>query len=138
MRSVIQDDKWAKAIVEEACHIQIQGNYSGLVFVDGARPIGAGVFTNYWPNWSVEYTATLTDGIVGMKIARVVADYVFRTMNCHRCTAITRYDNMKAQVALRKIGFISEGIMREHFPGKIDGVVYGLLRSEQRLIRGLE
>jgi len=135
MRWIIQRDKRAKELAEAAGCMEIHGNYSGILFMDGMKEIGAGIFTNYVPNWSCEYTATLSDGIVGVKIARLVAHYVFVTMGCHRCTAITRRDNVKAQTALKKIGFIFEGVMREHFPGKVDGFVYGLLRTEQRLIR---
>src|SRR5438552_19114469 len=109
MRGVIQNDAKAKQIVEYACDVKIcDPHYSGLIFLDGRKTIGAGVFTNYWPNCDVEYTATLLDGVVGMRIARVVAHHVFVTMNCHRCTAIMRYDNLKAQVALKKIGFVLE------------------------------
>jgi hypothetical protein len=136
---VVQHNALAKKLVEEACGGKIlDPNYTGIVFLDGKHVLGAGVFTNYWPDCDVEYTATLFDGMVGMRIARIVARHVFVTMNCHRCTAITRRDNIKAQTALAKIGFMFEGVMREHFPGRVDGYVFGLLRSEQRLIKGLK
>jgi len=113
MRCVIQDNARARQLVEEACDVKIcDPNYGGLVFLDGTKVIGAGVFTNYWPNCDVEYTATLSESVVGMRIARVVAHHVFVTMNCHRCTAITRCDNLKAQAALKKIGFVLEGVIR--------------------------
>ena len=138
-RKVVQHNTLAKKLVEEAgCIKVLDPNYSGLVFLDGDQVLGAGVFTNHCPGCDVEYTATLFDGVVGIRIARIVAHHVFVTMNCHRCTAITRRDNIKAQTALAKIGFMFEGVMREHFPGRVDGYVFGLLRSEQRLIKGLK
>ena len=135
MKWLVEDDQLAKRLVEAAGCMPVHGNFRGAVFFDRGKIIGAGIFTNYVPNWSCEYTATLSDGYVGVRIARLVAHYVFITMGCHRCTAITRRDNVRAQTALRKIGFVFEGIMREHFPGRVDGFVYGLLRTEQRLIR---
>jgi RimJ/RimL family protein N-acetyltransferase len=134
MRDVVQNNFWAKEIVEERCGWQIKGEYSGLVFMEGSNVIGAAVF-NHYNGWSAEFACTLLEGKVGMKIARRVAHYVFVVMGCHRCTAITAWDNIKAQVALAKIGFRMEGVMREHFPGRKDGYVYGLLRHEQKLLR---
>jgi len=138
VRCVLQNNELAKKIVEETCCEIHDPNFTGLVFMDGTKILGAGVFTNYWANCDVEYTATLFEGVVGMKIARVVAHHVFVTMNCHRCTAITRCDNLKARTALEKIGFVLEGVIRQRFPGKVDGMIYGLLRSEQRLIKGVK
>jgi RimJ/RimL family protein N-acetyltransferase len=139
MRGVIQDDREAKTIVEAACCtlLPIVEPFSGLVFFDDTRTIGAAVFNNY-NGRDVHFSCTLSEGDVGMKIARCVAWYVFKNLDCHRCTAITARTNVKAWVALEKIGFRWEGVLREHFPDNVDGIVMGLLRSEQRLLRELK
>ena len=136
MKGVIQDDQAARRIIEKELNITISEPFSGLVFFDGTRAIGAAIFNKY-DKWDVEFTCVLFEDNLGMRIARQVAWYVFGVMKCHRCTAITMKSNIKAQTALKKIGFQFEGIMREHFPDREDGLVYGILRHEQRLMRHL-
>lgn len=136
MKGVLQDDREAKRIVEAEFGIQISAPFSGLMFFEDKRPIGAAVFNNY-DKWDVQFTCVVYEADLGMRIARQVAWYVFGVMKCHRCTAITMKSNIKAQIALEKIGFKFEGVMREHFPGREDGFVYGILRHEQKLLRHL-
>lgn len=136
MRGVLQDDREARRVVEAELGITISEPYAGLMFFDDKRPIGAAIFNGY-DKWDVMFTCVLYEEGLGIRIARQVAWYVFGVMKCHRCTAITLKSNIKAQVALEKIGFKFEGIMREHFPGRADGLVYGILRHEQKLLRHL-
>jgi len=134
MRYVWQSDVKAKQLVEQACGVTIEGPYSGLVLFKGGEIIGAAIFTNY-DHYDVQMGGVLTGEEVGIKISRQIAHYVFVQMNCQRCTAITPRSNIKAQTALTRLGFVFEGVMREHFPNREDGFMFGLLRSEQRLLR---
>lgn len=136
MRDVVQNNKEAKAIVEHELGMEIKDPYSGLLLHDDGNLIGACVFTSYKPYFrDVEFTCVLLKPDVGMRIARRVAWFVFKNLNCHRCTAITARSNNRAQTALESIGFHVEGYLREYFPNNEDGIVYGLLRSEQKLLR---
>jgi RimJ/RimL family protein N-acetyltransferase len=136
MKGVIQDDREARLIVESELGITISAPFSGLVFFEDKRPIGAAIF-NHYDKWDVWFTCVLYGGDLGIRIARQVADYVFRQMDCHRCTAITARSNIPAQKALKQLGFKLEGIMDERFPSGEDGFVYGLLRAEQHFLRRL-
>lgn len=136
MRDVVQHDAKAREIVENAMGVRIYEPYTGLVLHDDGRMIGACIFNNHLTGRDVHFTCVMHEPHVGMRIARRVAWYVFKVMGCHRCTAITPRSNIKAIAALESIGFKFEGVMREYFPND-DGLVYGILRSEQKLLRGI-
>lgn len=135
MRVAIQDDREARTIVERAMGVKIFEPFAGVVFFDDTKTVGAAIFNNY-TKWDVHFSCVST-GLLDMRFARHIARYVFATMGCHRCTAITRRSNVAARKALEQLGFQHEGVMREYFPDS-DGLVYGLLRSEQRLLRNLK
>lgn len=138
MRDVFQDNLRARAIVEHELKIKIHEPFSGLIFHRGEEVVGACIFNRYSEYFqNVEFTCVLFEQDVGIRVCRRVAWYIFKNMNCRRCTAITACSNTKAQTALESIGFHVEGRMREYFPNGDDGIVYGLLRSEQKLLRGL-
>lgn len=136
MRTAIQDDREARLIVESGMGVKIFEPFSGLVFFDGTKVIGAAVFNNYTGR-DVYFSAAST-GSNGLhrdlEFAEEVARYVFQTLGCHRVTAITRRSNLRAIKALESLGFIREGVLREHFPDS-DGIIFGLLRSEQWLLK---
>jgi len=137
MRDVVQDNRRARRVIEANLPIHVSVPYSGLLLVDGKRLLGACVFDR-WNRRNVEFTCVLLEHDIGMRIARRVAYYVFspHNMGCHRCTATTPRSNTRAIKALETLGFRFEGIMREYFPDD-DGMVYGLLRSEQKIMKGL-
>lgn len=139
VRDVWQSNEAAKQIIERDLGIHITEPYAGLLLADveDETLIGACIFNHYKPDHSdVEFTCVLHKPDVGMRIARRVAWYVFKVMDCRRCTAITKQSNTKAQTALESLGFHVEGHLREYF-GEEDGIIYGMLRSEQKLIRGI-
>jgi hypothetical protein len=130
----IETDPYAaRMIVEKALPIRIHEPYSGIVMI-GPRGeyTGACIFNNYVGR-DIHFTCVST-GLLGMREARYVARYVFGKLGCSRCTAITRATNERAIKALVQLGFKYEGTMREFYPDT-DGAVFGLLRSEQRIVR---
>ena len=137
MRGVVPADQEARRLVEGCLGISISEPFAGLVFYDGARPIGAAIFNNY-NGRNVNFTCVLAEGDVGIRICRQVAHYIFKQLKCHRCTSVTSRSNVKAVVALLKLGFKWEGVLREYWPGGEDGLVYGLLWHEQRLLRNMD
>lgn len=122
----------ARLIVEKALGLKICEPYSGLVIVRDGRYRGACIFNNYNKR-DVHFTC-VSQGILQMSEARFVARYVFETLGCHRCTAVTRGTNEAAIKALVQLGFRYEGTLREHYDDA-DGAVFGLLRSEQKIVR---
>jgi hypothetical protein len=105
--------------------------FRGLIIVRDKKIAGAAIFNNFHPGCSVDITAA---GAFGVREVRALAYYAFRILDCRRVTAITSDENRSAARALKCLGFKQEGIMRERFGGH-DGLVFGLLRSEQKLIK---
>ena len=131
--SVKHDDAAAREIAEGALGIKICDQSMGLVlFDDNGCADGACIFNNY-DGRDVHFTS-VNRRPMRISDARFVARYVFEQLDCHRCTAVTARHNEAARKALRQLGFKIEGYMREHFPDD-DAVVYGLLRSEQKIVR---
>jgi hypothetical protein len=131
--SVKHDDAAAREIAEGAFGKQIYEPFTGLVMVDDdGCADGACIFNNF-DGRDVHFTC-VNSHLLRPSDARFVAKYVFEQLGCHRCTAITARHNAPARKALRQLGFKIEGFLREHFPND-DAVVYGLLRSEQKIVR---
>jgi hypothetical protein len=132
--TIICDNDSARAIVEAALLRKIWEPFRGLVVKQGLETAGAIVFNN-WDGQDVHFTCVLAAPI-GMRDARYVARYAFRQLGCRRCTAVTSEANIAARRALKQLGFRWEGRLREHYPDA-DGLVYGLLKSEQKIARDI-
>lgn len=127
-----QDNANAAMVVKRTLGVDLCEPFVGLVVADGDKPRGVVVFNDY-TGANVEMTG------VGLKcwtpsVIRNLARYVFHVMKVRRVTARTRESNAKAIRALERMGFKREGIAREWFDGE-DAVVFGLLASEQRIVR---
>lgn len=129
---IVGDAQAARSIVCKALKLTICEPFSGLVMVTEGRYSGACIFNNY--NGRDVHFTCVSRGLLTMREARFVARYVFETLGCHRCTAVTRGTNEAAIKALVQLGFRYEGTLREHYDDA-DGAVFGLLRSEQRIVR---
>lgn len=130
--TIVSDNVAAKAIIEAALVRKLWEPFRGLVVKRGIETVGAIVFNNY-DQHDVHFTCVLSAPIT-MRDARYVARYVFVQLGCRRCTAITSELNMAARRALLQLGFKFEGRLRDHFD-EADGLVYGILRSEQKIVR---
>jgi hypothetical protein len=126
------DDEGARQIVEGALDVRICEPFSGIIMSSDDYPTGACIFNNY--NGRDVHFTCVSHGLLKMSEARFVARYVFKKLGCHRCTAVTRGTNERAIKALVQLGFRYEGTLREHFEDA-DGAMFGLLRSEQRIVR---
>lgn len=72
---------------------------------------------------------------VGTEAQRQLVGYLFATTTANRLQAGTEVDNLAEQRALERVGFRREGVQRGlHFrAGRWrDGVMYGLLRADER------
>src|SRR6185437_3998133 len=79
-------------------------------------------------------------GLGGKAVAQFV-DKIFRESKLERLVAQVAEKNLASRALLERIGFVQEGILRQHFivRGKrVNEVYYGLLRSEwlERARRG--
>lgn len=129
---IVGDAQAARAIVEKELGLKICEPFSGLVMIRDGRYSGACIFNNYNER-DVHFTC-VSNGLLTMREARFVARYVFDTLGCYRCTAVTSGKNEAAIKALVQLGFRYEGTLREHYPDA-DGAVFGLLRREQKIVR---
>lgn len=65
---------------------------------------------------------------------RLVVDYAFRVLNLRKLTASCYEVNHGSVKAFEKVGFVIEGVRKQHFycdGTYTDGVLLGLLRSEE-------
>jgi hypothetical protein len=127
-----EQDLIAKAYVENALNVHICEPFAGLVVYGKSGVMGAFVVNNY-DGRDAHLTVAL-EGRMSVAQMRNMARYIFQGLGCHRVTAVTRRGNERAVGALEMLGFRQEGVLREHFPDA-DGIVYGLLRGEQKIVR---
>lgn len=72
---------------------------------------------------------------IGTQAQRLLVDYLLETTTAHRLQAGTEIDNIAEQRALERVGLRREGVSRGLYfrAGRWrDGVMYGLLRSDER------
>jgi RimJ/RimL family protein N-acetyltransferase len=133
MKTIMQDDERARAFIEYNMRVSICAPFSGLIIEENGMLVGAIIFNNYEPGQNVHITAFGPMAFSSF-VVREIIRYAFVVLGCVRMTAVTREINSTAVRALKKIGFIQEGVMRQRF-ADCDGIILGLLRSEQKIVR---
>lgn len=93
--------------------------------------IGAIVLNDYTPGQNIEMTGH-SSANWSPKDVRDIARYCFGRVR--RITARTSVKNTRAIYMLKALGFKQEGVLRDWFDDA-DAIVFGLLRSEQRIYR---
>jgi len=102
-------------------------------------PIGwLGLFDIDWLNRIAEFRAILGDKSCwgegyALDAYRLALGYGFDRLNLRKITGGQRADNYAAIKAARKVGFVQEGLLREHFLRNgqaYDIIVNGVLREE--------
>ena len=106
---------------------------AGYVILDERNmPVGAFVFNGHsGPN--VELTICC-DLPLTTRVVRFIARLAFVELQAVRITAHSRVTNRRAIIAMKKLGFVYEGISFDHFGMGDDAKIFGLLKREQRLI----
>jgi RimJ/RimL family protein N-acetyltransferase len=66
---------------------------------------------------------------------KALARYCFDFLKCKRVTAVTNKSNKTARSMLERIGFRLEGVMRQHRPNGEDGMIYGILPEDIKIIK---
>ena len=127
---VRQDDLAAKLFVESREQVAICDPYIGLIVESGEKQVGAFILNDYTPGQNIEMSAVIT-GAVSMRDLRDIFRYCFARVR--RVTARTSVKNTRTVYMLGVLGFKREGLLREWFRDGSDGVLFGLLKNEQRI-----
>ena len=127
-----RDDAAAAYHIKQVFGLDLAQPYVGLVFHNRGEHVATAIVNGYG-HGNCFLTLVIT-GPVTMGQARYLFRYIFEQLDCQRITATTLTTNGRAIHAMRKMGFRYEGILRGYYNGR-DAAVYGLLRSEQRLIK---
>jgi RimJ/RimL family protein N-acetyltransferase len=128
---VKQDSEAARRYIERELGLHVADPFIGLVIERDHRLVGAIVLNDYTPGQNIEMTGH-SSANWSPKDVREIARYCFGRVR--RITARTSVKNAKAIKMLEAIGFKREGILRGWFDDA-DAIVFGLLRSEQRIYR---
>jgi hypothetical protein len=128
---VRQDDEAARKYIVERLGLYITQPFIGLMVEKDGKNIGAVILNDYRPKRNIELTAH-TCGNWSVRDVRDITRYCF--IRVKRITARTAVNNTRAIRMLETLGFKREGMMREWFDDS-DAIVFGLLKSEQRIYR---
>jgi hypothetical protein len=128
---VRQDDEAASKYIVERLSVHIAQPFIGLLVESDNEQVGAVILNDYLPRRNIELTVAIS-GPWSIKDFRDIIRYCF--IRVRRITMKTRADNERAICMLEALGFKREGVMREWFDDS-DAIVFGLLKSEQRIYR---
>ncbi len=129
---VRQDDLAAKLYIEKREQVAICPPYIGLVVERDDKIVGAFILNDYTPANNIEMSAVIS-GNIPVTDLRGIFRYCFARVR--RVTARTSVNNKRTLHILARLGFQREGLLREWFEDGSDAVVFGLLKSEQRIYR---
>lgn len=132
-RLVRQDDLAAKLYIERKEQVAICDPYIGLVVERENKIVGAFILNDYTPPQNIEMSAVIS-GNVAVRDLRDIFRYCFERVK--RITARTSVNNIRTIHVLTALGFQREGLLRQWFRDGTDAVVFGLLKSEQRIFKG--
>ena len=128
---VRQESFAARLYIEKALGCTVCDPFIGLLIEQDGKRVGAVILNDYTPGCNIELTAH-TSGNWSVKDVRDIARYCFARVQ--RITARTPVNNTRAIYMLEALGFKREGVMRMFFKNS-DAIVFGLLKSEQRIYR---
>lgn len=128
---VRQDSLAAQSFIDRQLSISIAEPFIGLVIERDLAIVGAIILNDFTRGRNIEITAAAT-GPWSIADIRDVLRYCFA--RAERITARTHVNNFQAIKRLNMLGFKYEGRMRRFFENG-DAAVFGLLRSEQRIVR---
>ncbi len=129
-----QNDELAARVAGRVLGVKFSHPMVGMVVRDDAgKGRGVVIFNNYNAR-NIDMTGVGV-GCWTVPVIRDLARYVFQRLGVKRVTAQTRHDNIKARMALRRMGFREEGTLQDWFDDGEKAIIYGLTAREQRLIR---
>lgn len=124
------------AYMAEKIGMQLEpGMYSAMLIVNDQQDFVGGVVFSNFRGRDCEISCAAETGMAWRPhVMRAVFTYVFKQLDCVRCTSITTKRNKRARDFLEGLGFRLEGNVRLGYDGKIDALIYGLLASECRYL----
>lgn len=128
---VRQEDNAARRYIEKTLGCCICEPFIGLLVEHRGKPVGAVILNDYTPGRNIELTGHAS-GAWSPRDVRDIARYCFQRVP--RITARVAVNNPRAISKFEALGFKREGVMREFFKDG-DAIVFGLLKSEQRIFR---
>jgi len=130
-----QDDPLARRILELQLNVKISEPFSGLLLENDGEIYGAVIINNY-THWDC-HLGIVSEGTWLISDARELARYCFNQLKCGRVTFEVAQSNERVHDILLKLGAKYEGCKRQGRPD--DNIfLFGLLRSEQKLVRSLQ
>lgn len=132
-QTITQEDDRAGNIMALALGMPVAPPHVGLVVRDGPH-MAAIVVLNNFDRVNVDLSMVVFQRLQ-MAAIRDLAAYVFGRLGVKRVSILTRASNHCAIDRAVKLGFQLEGVLRARFPGPEDGLLLGLLASEQRFVR---
>lgn len=115
--------------------------YPGAGFSDGCVALGVvrrnkllgGVVFDQYDERNILMSGGFTSPAwASPKTLRQLFAYPFVQLGLRRMTTITAANNASARALDERLGFKQEGILRAHYPGDVDAILYGMLREECR------
>jgi hypothetical protein len=129
---VYQDNEKARSMLQAALNVKVYEPFMGVVVYNGEEDIAAFIFNNH-DRQNINLTICAR-GSITISAIRDIARYVFERSRIERVTCVTRCSNARAITMLKRFGFVCEGVLRKRFADG-DGLIFSLLRSEQKLIK---
>lgn len=111
--------------------LHVSDPFIGLIVENNGKKAGAVILNDYTPGQNIELTVHVSGNWTASDV-RGIARYCFERVR--RITARTSVNNSRAIRMLEVLGFRREGVMRDWF-AESDAILFGLLRSEQRIFR---
>lgn len=104
---------------------------AGFVYVEYRRPI------DDWPG-DIQAWVAVDEAHRGKwlnrTILRKVFSYPFNQLGCSRINTSIAKNNKASRKLCLALGFVEEGKQRQAYPNNVDGILYGMLKSECKWI----
>lgn len=111
---------------------ELPGGFEAIGVARGDDLVGGCLYSEYRPvrNGANIQMWAVGKGWLSRRIIRVMFDYPFNKLNCHRVTCCTAKGNKDARELLEGLGFRLEGKVRFGHNTRQHLMVYGMLREE--------
>jgi len=118
----------------------LKSEYRWIVEFDG-EAIGTVAASNTsWHSGYTEISYILSETYQGQGLAKnavsLMIEKIFQETDLYRIFATISSDNIRSWKLVERLGFIQEGILRQHYlinGNRVDQMIYGLLRPEWEL-----
>ncbi len=128
LRVIVDRTDLVAAWVSQQIGLSFIPPYTAIGFEDNGSVHGGVVFLSY-TGQDVEIAMA---GLWSRPMLRVIGNYAFGVLRCHRMTARCRASHEKVASVIRLAGFKREGLARAYYPDKEDAILFGMLDTECR------